>query len=185
MKSLFRAVAALSLLSGVLVAPAFAAGTQDPDRIAISVADFDSSWFGTNNIMKESVETRVDYRFGNSLLPWLQDYFKVKPWAGLEANSEGFLWAGGGIYIDAPIGKYFYISPSFGPGIYTKGQSKKLGAMIEFRSTFEAGIRFSGDTRLGFYISHISNAKMTRLNPGVNMFGGTLSIPIGSMFPSK
>jgi len=188
MRSIVRAVGALCALSIVGAAPALAAGPRDPDRLAISVGAFDTKLFGENSqpgIMKESVDLRVDYRFGYSILPYFEDVVKVKPWVGLETNNDGFFWGGAGIVFDAPIGKYFYLSPSFGPGLYTKGSSKKLGAMIEFRSTFEAGVRFSGDTRLGVYVSHISNAKLTRHNPGANMIGATLSIPLGAVIPSK
>jgi len=188
MRSIVRALGALCALSVVGAAPAFAAGTQDPDRLAISVGQFDTSLFGKNSqpgIMRESVDLRLDYRFGNSLIPYFDDYVKIKPWIGIQTNNDGFFWGGAGIVFDAPIGKYFYISPSFGPGIYSRGSSKKMGAMIEFRTTFEAGIRFSGDTRLGVYVSHISNAKLTTHNPGENTIGATLSIPVGNIFPSN
>lgn len=184
MRSIVRVLGALCALSIAGGAPAHAAGTQDPDRLAISVGDFDTKLFGENSrpgIMKEAVDLRVDYRFGYSLVPYFEDIVKVKPWVGLQTNNDGFFWGGAGILFDAPIGKYFYISPSFGPGLYSKGSSKKLGAMIEFRSTFEAGVRFSGDTRLGVYVSHISNAKLTNWNPGENTIGATLSIPLGSI----
>jgi len=188
MRSIVRAFGALCALSLIGAAPALAAEPRDPDRLAISVGQFDTKLFGENSqpgIMKESVDLRVDYRFGYSIFPYFEDVVKVKPWIGLQTNNDGFFWGGAGILFDAPIGKYFYISPSFGPGIYSKGSSKDMGSKIEFRSTFEAGVRFSGDTRLGVYVSHISNAKITEHNPGENTIGATLSIPLGSTTSSN
>jgi len=93
------------------------------------------------------------------------------------ANTDGAVYIFSGFYIDIPITSFLYISPSFAPGLYHKGNSKNLNFALEFRSQIEIGIRLENNIRVGISFSHISNASLGKINPGVESIALTYLIP--------
>ncbi len=124
---------------------------------------------------------RLEYRSGYSLLPYFENYVKVKPWAGIEGTTRQSVWAGGGILLDIPLGAHFVLSPSFGAGYYGQGNGKYLGSLVEFRSTFEGGYVFDNQTRLVASFGHTSNAGLTKHNPGTEQAVISYQIPISAL----
>ena len=61
-------------------------------------------------------------------------------------------------------------TPSFTPGLYSKGDGKDLGHVIEFKSELQASFNISKDTSLGMSYNHISNASIGDKNPGANSY---------------
>ena len=61
-------------------------------------------------------------------------------------------------------------TPSFTPGIYSKGDGKDLGHAIEFKTELQFSLDVLSDSELGFSYNHISNASLGEKNPGANSY---------------
>ena len=146
----------------------------DPDLLSFGAGGTDV----LNQQARAAADFRIDYRSGISLLPFFQDYFKVKPWAGIETTSRQSIWGGAGIWLDIPIGRHWVLSPNIGVGAYGQGNGKYLGSWVEFRSTFEGGYVFDNGSRLVGDFGHTSNAGITRHNPGTEAALISYQIPL-------
>ena len=105
------------------------AQAQDKIYITLSSAVFD--------ILQQdnsSSEGRIEFRFHK--IDW-----QLKPFGGVMANTDGAVYVFSGFYIDIPLASFLYITPSFAPGYYHKGNSKNLEFALEFRSQLELAIR--------------------------------------------
>ena len=173
--SVLRAgVLALSLivLHAGLAGPAGAqSGGDDPAFITLGIGGFDVTQEDDT-----AVDFRVEYRHGKKL--WI-----FKPWAGIEATSDGAVYGVAGILVDVFFGRRVVITPSFGAGAYHDGDGKDLGSVIEFRSQIELAYRFNDRSRLGVALSHISNASIGDDNPGTEIVNIYYSIPLEKVFP--
>lgn len=182
------AAACFAFLGCLAAGPAFSA--DDPDLVSFGLGHYDHRYIDPAVIFLDSeggqpehgaVDFRFEYRFGRSLLPVIEDFAKLKPWVGVEATSDGALYGAAGILFDIPVGP-FIVTPSFGAGLYHDGAGKDLGSLIEFRSMLEVGYRFENEMRITAQFSHISNAGITRNNPGSNILGAYLHLPAGMLF---
>jgi hypothetical protein len=149
----------------------------DPDLISLGVGGTDI----LNQQAKSAGDFRLDYRSGISLLPYLQDYFKVKPWAGIETTTRQSIWGGAGIWLDIPLGRHWVLSPNIGFGAYGRNNGKNLGSVFEIRSTFEGGYVFDNGSRLVASFGHTSNAGVTKRNPGTEAALVSYQIPLSSL----
>ena len=61
-------------------------------------------------------------------------------------------------------------SPSFTPGLYSKGDGKDLGHIIEFKSELQISLDLFSNSQLGFSYNHLSNASLGTKNPGANSY---------------
>ena len=61
-------------------------------------------------------------------------------------------------------------TPSFTPGLYSKGDGKDLGHTIEFKTELQFSLDLSSNSELGFSYNHISNASLGDKNPGANSY---------------
>ncbi len=159
-----------------MVALPVTAWAADPDLLVFGAG-------GTDIVRnyKTAPEVRLEYRPAWSLIPAVEPLFQVKPWAGVEVSTRGAVWGGGGILIDVPLGG-FVVTPSFGIGGYEQGSGKALGSVLEFRSQFEAGYVFADASRVSAAFSHISNAGITKRNPGTEALIIQYALPIGRLF---
>jgi lipid A 3-O-deacylase len=157
------------------------AAHADPDLASIGLGGTDI----LNQQSRTAGDFRLEYRFGVSLVPFLEDYIKVKPLIAGETTSRQSVFGGGGIWLDIPIGKHFALTPQFVAGGYGQGNGKNLGSSIEFRSTFEAGYIFDNQSRLSFSFGHTSNAGITRRNPGTEAAVISFQIPIVNLIGRK
>ena len=161
------------LALGLMATPAWAAG---PDYIVLGA--------GATDVLTQrplAGEFRLEYRSGLSLLPFYEQYVQVKPFVGGQLTTKGAEWGGAGILLDIPIGS-FVVSPSFGVGAYGRGHGKNLGSVVEFRSQFEAGYMFHDGSRITAAFDHISNAGITRHNPGTEELTINYQLPVGNLF---
>ncbi len=154
------------LLTGLSSQPARA---DDPAFFA-----FSGGWFDFNRQKKESGELTVEYRDANKF--WI-----FKPMGGIMANSDGGGAAYAGVLVDLYFGNRLVLTPSFAPGVYLHGASKDLGGPIEFRSQVELSYRFDDRSRLGFGISHMSNAHIYNKNPGTEILFINYAIPASTI----
>ncbi len=61
-------------------------------------------------------------------------------------------------------------TPSFAPGLYSEGDGKDLGHVIEFKTEIQMTIEISEDSELGISYNHISNASLGDKNPGAKSY---------------
>jgi lipid A 3-O-deacylase len=106
--------------------------------------------------------------------------FAFRPVGGVMATSRGSLYACGGFGYDLYLGSRFVFSPSFAPGLYSRGSGLELGSAVEFRSQVELLYRFKSRSRLGVLWSHMSNAGIGSTNPGAESLLVTFSVPLHS-----
>lgn len=168
------------ILFYLLTGPVLATGY---DVFAIGMYDvkFDGSQTNT------STDFRYERRFDNSLFeigPESENFFHLKPFAGIELTSDSAAYFIGGIYLEDNLGTLFVgeesnviFTPSFGVGYYDDGDGKKLGNNIEFRTTLEVSYELENKNRLGLSFGHISNANLGDKNPGVEIISLSYQVP--------
>ena len=126
-----------------------------------------------------ATDIRYERRFDNTLIdigPEQDNFFYLKPFAGIELTSDSALYLISGIYLEDNIGDLFVgkdnnwnFTPSFGVGYYDDGNGKKLGNKIQFRTTLEFSYELANKNRIGVSFGHISNANIGNKNPGVEI----------------
>lgn len=149
---------------------AAAQDVRDPDLISVGVG-----WFDFNDD-KDAVDLRVEYR------PGVEYFGFVKPWAGLEATTDGALYGVAGVLVDFDLTRRIVVTPSFGAGLYADGDGKDLGHVVEFRSQLEVGYKFNNGSRVGLAVSHISNASLDDANEGTEVATLYYHLPVGKLF---
>lgn len=87
---------------------------------------------------------------------------------GLAGNEDGGAWIYGGARYDLPIGSRWALAPGLAVTLYERGDGKELGQTLEFRSSIELARRISERFRVGFVFYHLSNASISKTNPGAN-----------------
>lgn len=130
---------------------------------------------------------KYERRFDNNLVnigPESENFFYLKPFAGIQLTSDSASYIIGGVYLEDNLGTLFsgkksniLLTPSFGIGVYEDGNGKQLGSNIEFRSSFEISYQLESKNRIGLSVGHISNANITDKNPGVEMLSLSYQIP--------
>ena len=139
---------------------AFAATTSfntyaDTLGFAVGSYDFDGAHSAT--------DFRVDYEYDTSV--WLSD---LKPWLGVQATTDGTVWLGGGLLYDWQFAENWHLKPGLGVGYYSRGSSDlDLGYPVEFRTQLEIAREINAQNSLGLAVSHLSNAHLDNVNPGV------------------
>jgi lipid A 3-O-deacylase len=87
--------------------------------------------------------------------------------AFITENSAAYIYTGVEWNFDLGGIKF---TPSFAPGLYSEGDGKDLGHVIEFKSELQASFNISKDMSLGMSYNHISNASIGDKNPGANSY---------------
>ena len=144
----------------------FASPAKAEDLVSLS-----AGWYDIND-NEGAVDFRAEYRWDSPII-WV-----IKPWAGVEATSDGAMFGAAGILADIKIGSGFLITPSFGPGLYSDGGGKELGNVLEFRSQLEMGWEYANESRVGVSIGHISNASLGDKNPGTEILSFYYHMPV-------
>jgi len=143
------------------------AQVDDQDYLSFGIGYYD---VGGND--DSAIDFRAEYRPGHTYLNL------VKPWAGIEVTSDASIWAGGGLLLDYEFTPSWYVTPSFGAGLYTDGGSDlDLDYPIQFRSQLEISHQYDSGQRAGLAVSHMSNANLGDDNPGVNTLSLYWSMP--------
>ena len=93
----------------------------------------------------------------------------------LSPITGGFVTENSAIYVYSGVEWNFDLgginfTPSFSPGLYSEGDGKDLGHILEFKSEVQASFTISENTRLGMSYNHISNASLGDKNPGANSY---------------
>ncbi len=180
-----NAVVACLGVAAVLAVAGPAAAQDDPSLLSFSGGQYDQTVINPgfmflrvspNDKHQQAIDFRAEYRFGTSLVSFIEPYAKLKPWVGAELTSDGATYGVGGILVDVPLGPFVF-TPSFGAGLYSGGGGKDLGSPVEFRSMVELGYQFGNQSRFSVGYSHISNAGITQTNPGSNILSAYYHVP--------
>ena len=152
--------------------PLFAQGY---DVLGIGVYDVKLDGSTTNY----ATDLRYERRFDKILFdigPKEDNFFYLKPFAGIETTTDSAYYFIAGIYLEDNLGELitgednkWNFTPSFGFGYYNDGDGKKLGNDLQFRTAFEISYQLKNLDRFGISISHISNANIGDKNPGVEI----------------
>lgn len=178
------AAVAVSLVS-LLAIPALAADKpvlNEPATIGFSAGYYDVF---DNSPRKEAADFRLEYRSAFDMLGLAKAHnsvIAIRPFGGIETTTDGAFYGLGGFVFDMPIGKHFIVSPNLAVGLYSDGDGKHLGSLIEFRSTMEVGYKFDSGTRLTTSIGHISNAGIGDVNSGVEIASVYVHVPVDRIF---
>lgn len=168
---MLRGISSAVLVFGLVCASLApkSARADDPDFLTIS-----GGWFDFNRQKDQGGEFRVEYRSDYKL-------WKFKPFVTAAATTNGMTFFGAGILMDVYFGNRLVLTPSFAP-TWWRGKTDKLdlGHAVEFRSQLELAYRFDDRSRLGFSISHYSNASLGDTNPGTESLMVNYSVPIGT-----
>ena len=126
-----------------------------------------------------AIDFRYEKRFDKTLIdigPEEDNFFYLKPFAGIEVTSDSAFYILTGIYLEDNLGDLLLgdsnnwnFTPNFGLGYYDDGDGKKLGNNIEFRTTLEFSYQLKNEDRIGISFGHISNANLGEINPGVEI----------------
>jgi len=93
----------------------------------------------------------------------------ISPITGLMLTEKNAAYLYTGIQAQYKMGK-LNIVPSFAPGLYSEGDGKDLGHVLEFKSELQLSLDLSSNSELGFSYNHISNASLGDKNPGANSY---------------
>ena len=109
------------------------------------------------------IEHKNENLFRNSFLG------KLSPITGglITADNSAYFYTG--VQADYNLGA-LTITPSFAPGLYSKGDGKDLGSPLEFKSEVQLSLNLSENTLFGMSYNHISNASLGDKNPGANSY---------------
>ena len=83
------------------------------------------------------------------------------------ADSAAYIYTG--VQANYKLGKINF-TPSFAPGLYSKGDGKDLGHVVEFKTELQISFNFLSNSQLGFSYNHLSNASLGTKNPGANSY---------------
>lgn len=114
---------------------------------------------------------RVELRFN-------QEFLRIRPFIGIEGNTESATYIYGGGMLDVRFGEHFILSPNAAVGAYFNGDGRDMGSTLEFRTGIEAAWEFDNKMRIGAAFHHISNAGIGDVNPGVETLTLNFSIPL-------
>ena len=167
-RTITRSVLAFAALLALTVSGRAQAG-DDPPFVAFHVGGYDVNDNETAGLL--NLEYRSDY-----------DKWYVKPFVGVMATTDAAFYGYGGFMLDVYFGRRWVFTPNVAVGLYSDGNGKELGSVVEFRSGVELAYRFDSRTRLGLAFHHISNAHLDDVNPGTETLTLVFSLPLTNVF---
>ena len=93
----------------------------------------------------------------------------LQPVTGIMITADNAAYVYTGFQVTYQSGS-LNITPSFTPGLYSEGDGKDLGHVIEFKSEIQLSMELSSGTEIGISYNHISNASLGDKNPGANSY---------------
>jgi len=118
-----------------------------------------------------NAQLQGEYRFGDVL--WI-----IAPFVGLMGTSAGAFYGYGGFGFDVNFGPNWVLTPTIAGGYWYRGGGLNLGSWWEFRSGAEIAYRLPNRSRLGLAFYHISNAGLTKENPGEQSLLLNYTVPL-------
>ena len=102
----------------------------------------------------------------------------VRPVAGFLQSTDGTQMIFGGVLIDVPLFWGVTLSPGFAPVIRIVDGTRNFGSHLLFKSSIELGVPLLPGMRALVSFAHVSNGKLAKPNPGIEMlmFGVELAL---------
>ena len=131
---------------------------------------------GINNIRAKKPgvagEFKIEYKPDYNI--WkLNQLFGI----AVTTNKQFYIFSG---FIKDFIFNKIILAPSIVAGYYDKGKGRNLGFPLEFRSALEMSYLLKSSSRIGFQISHTSNASLSKKNPGLETLSFFFALPISN-----
>jgi lipid A 3-O-deacylase len=139
--------------------------------IATGAGVFDIAPDRKKQFSGRAAQLQGEYRFGDVL--WI-----ISPLVGAMGTSAGAFYGYAGFGFDIHFGNDWVVTPSFACGYWYRGGGTNLGSWWEFRSGAEFDYRFANRSRLGIAFYHMSNAGLTRQNPGEEALLLVYTVPL-------
>jgi hypothetical protein len=143
----------------------------DPPSIGTGLGVFDITPERGRPAAARNAQLQGEYRFGDAL--WI-----VAPFVGLMGTSAGAFYGYAGFGFDVNFGDNWVLTPSIAGGYWYRGDGLNLGSWWEFRSGIEFDYRFANRSRLGVAFYHMSNAALTKENPGEQALLLVYTVPL-------
>lgn len=142
-------------MTGLLLSPWLA--RAEPARFA-----FQAGQWGLGPNAEHAVAVDLELRPG---LRW----WWVRPTFGFVQSTDGTQYVFGGVLLEIPLVWGVTLSPGFAPGIRTVDGMQNFGSRLLFRSSVELGLPLFPGLRGLVSFAHISNAKLAKPNPGIEL----------------
>ncbi len=168
-----RHASKISVVAAILLALAArgaAAAGDEPSFITFHAGGYDV------NDDETAGQFNLEYRSS-----W--DDWYVKPFGGVMSTTDAAFYGYAGFLLDIFFGNRIVFTPNVAVGLYTDGDGKDLGSVVEFRSGVELAYRFDNRARLGVAFHHISNASISDNNPGTETLTLVFSLPLNDLIP--
>jgi hypothetical protein len=143
----------------------------DPPRVALMGGAFDVKPDTSQATSRTAALIGGEYRFGDRL--WF-----LAPFIGASGTSDGAFYGYFGFGFDINFGPHWVLTPNAAAGYFYRGGGTNLGSWWEFRTGAEIDYRFANLTRLGVAVHHMSNAGLTRRNPGEESVTLVYTVPL-------
>jgi len=122
-------------------------------------------------------EARDTFASLEARLRW--NWHGIRPWTGLTVTDNGAWFSGTGLIYDIEISPTARLTLGSGPFYYNHGKNgDDLGLNLEFYSFVEASWATKHGVRLGARLGHLSNAGLSRRNPGTETLSFVVSMPL-------
>ena len=149
-----------------------AAGSAgEPPHLAVFAGAFDVVPDGKRPHSGADALLGAEYRLGPL-------FGALTPFLGLSGTSAGGFYGYFGFGIDLDLGRSWVLNPNVAAGYWARGGGIDLGSWWEFREGVELDYRLSGWRRLGVAFYHMSNAGLTRQDPGAESALLVYSVPL-------
>jgi hypothetical protein len=99
---------------------------------------------------------------------------RIRPTLGILATADDTTFVRAGISRDFTLRRWA-ANVGFAVGAYQQGDGKYLGQTLQFRSALDLSYALREDLRLGVAVSHLSNAGLSAINPGIETLALTLA----------
>jgi lipid A 3-O-deacylase len=144
---------------------------EDAPGIATGAGVFDINPDRKRTDAARAAQLQGEYRFGDVL--WI-----LAPFVGLMGTSAGAFYGYAGFGFDVNFGPNWVLTPTIAGGYWYRGGGLNLGSWWEFRSGAELDYRFADKSRLGIAFYHMSNAGLTKENPGAQTLLLLYTVPL-------
>jgi lipid A 3-O-deacylase len=170
MRGWLRRIACATAIIGTMAIASTSAKAEFGGYVAGGLGAFD---FLHNDT---AAQGRLEFRFAQSFFYW-------HPLVGTFVTTRGSVYTYGGFRLEIPVGKHLLILPVATVGDYEKGGGKDLGSHLEFKTGIEIDLVLANGIRVGPVFDHVSNAGISKKNPGEENLLLMVSVPLGFLTP--
>jgi lipid A 3-O-deacylase len=156
------------LLIVVLTLFSFSVNSEEKDSISNHQYNFYTGNFDFSDNKQKAI--LFGFQHQNESLERKTFLGNASPITGgfITENSAAYVYTG--VEWNYDMGGKMTFTPSFTPGLYTAGDGKDLGHVLEFKTELQASYAISEGSSFGLSYNHISNASLGSKNPGANSY---------------